>query len=118
MTQLPASAVPVNVGRFRYVMLSVVERPAVSPGLDVPPSTIMSGVVGVAVAVSMVTASAVEALLTFPAASVTFVVSEWMPSARVDEVIDQVPVVFVGGAPAAFVPLVVAVPNTVVPSVS
>ena len=41
-----------------------------------------------------------------------------MPSARVDEVIDHVPVVFVGGAPAAFVPLVVAVPNTVVPLVS
>ena len=64
------------------------------------------------------TASAVEALLTFPAASVTLVVSEWMPSARVDEVIDHVPVVFVGGAPAAFVPVVVAVPSTVVPLVS
>jgi hypothetical protein len=108
----------VKVGRFRYVMLSEVDRPAVSPGLDVPPSAIISGVVGVAVAVSMVTASAVDGPLTFPAASVTLVVSEWMPSARVDDVIDHVPVVLVGGAPAVFVPLVVAVPSTVVPFVS
>jgi hypothetical protein len=90
----------------------------VSPGLDEPPSTIKSGAVGVTVDESIVTTSAVEAALTFPAASVTLVVSEWIPWVSVDDVIDHVPVAVVGGAPAAFVPLVVAVPNSVVPSVS
>ena len=66
--------------------------------------------------VSIVTASAVASELRLPAPSRAFALREWMPSASVDDVIVHDPVV--PAAPAVIVPLVVAVPSDVVPSVS
>jgi hypothetical protein len=56
--------------------------------------------------VSMVTASPADAAPTLPAVSVALAVSVWAPCPSVFEVIDQLP------------PVAVAVPSTVVPSVS
>ncbi len=78
--------------------------------LDVPvslpePKAGAPGVPGALV--STVTDSPDETLETLPAASVTLAVMVWLPADRVELVIDQLPV-----------PSAVAVPSTVVPSVS
>jgi hypothetical protein len=102
------------VGVVSLVRLSVVV-PAV-PAPDVSLATARSSALGATVAVSTVTASAVDALLTLPAASRALKVSEWIPSVSAVEVMLNVPVV--PAAPLTMVPVTVAVPRTVVPSVS
>jgi len=110
VTELPASAVPVIVGVLSFVMLSEVDRPALSL------VTTKSRLVGATVAVSIVIDSAVEVELTLPAASVAIAVNEWIPVESVEDVIDHVSVP--PAAPAALVPSVTAVPRIVEPSVS
>src|SRR5579859_3036145 len=60
----------------------------------------------VGAAVSIVTAKPEEATETLPAVSVALAVTVWEPDDSVEDVIDQLP------------PVAVAVPSTVVPSVS
>src|SRR6185436_9033482 len=68
LTVLPASAVPVKVGVVALVLLSTLEEPLSLPAAK-------SGVEGAfGAVVSIVTASAAEAGLTFPAASVAVAV--------------------------------------------
>ena len=101
------------VGVVEFVRSSVVVPVVPVPALSDPVSRSIVGVIDV---VSIVTASAVASELRLPAPSRAFALREWMPSARTDDVIDHVPVV--PAAPAVIVPLVVAVPRAVVPSVS
>lgn len=67
----------------------------------------------------MITVNALEVELTLPAASVAMAVMAWVPSGSVpasDTWMLHVPVVFVGGAPSAFVPVVRPLPISVVPA--
>jgi hypothetical protein len=101
VTTEPDSAVPVKVGVETLVMLSVFEVP-LSEMAD------RSGVLGALGAVESITiAIPAEALLVLPAVSVALLVSVWEPSDRALVVTLQLP------SPSA-----VAVPSTVVPSVS
>ena len=109
VTRLPASPVPVITGVVTLVRSSLVVP--VVPVPDVSLATDRSSV-GVAVVMSTVTDSAVEAPLTLPAASVEVAVSECTPSARVVVVIDQVPVP--PATPLIAVFEAVTVPRTVV----
>ena len=113
MTAAPFSATPVIVGVVSFVRSSAVVPVVPVPALS---DAVSRSIVGVAVDVSTVTASAVDAELRVPAPSSAFAVSEWIPSASVLLVIDHVPVV--PAAPCVIVPLVTAVPSTVVPFVS
>jgi hypothetical protein len=67
VTALPASAVPVKVGVVTLVRLSVLDTP-------LSDATSRFGRAGVAIVVSMTSASAAEATLTLPAVSVALVV--------------------------------------------
>src|SRR6195952_5916394 len=80
-----ASAVPANAGVVTLVMLSVLDAP-------VSDDASRSGAPGATgAAVSMVTASAAEAVLTLPARSVAFALTACTPFANVLLVIDQAP---------------------------
>ena len=101
MTVALASAVPVKVGVVLLVALSV---------LDVPLSVrfVMSTALGAAGAVaSIVTVRLLDATPVLPAVSVALVVRVWLPAVKALLVMDQLPE-----------PSAVAVPNSVVPSVS
>lgn len=84
-TVLFASAVPVKVGVASLVMLSVLELPVSLPADR-------SGVLGaLGAAVSMVTERAEDAAELLPAASVAVAVILWLPAAKVEAVILQLP---------------------------
>ena len=102
MTVAPASTpLPVRVGVVTLVMLSVL----LLPESDALARSAALGAAGAEV--SMVTVSAAEAVLAFPAASVALVVKVWAPALSVLVVMLQLPK-----------PSAVVVPSTVVPSVS
>ena len=98
VTVAPASPVPANVGVTMLVLLSVLEAPVSLAG-------VRSGFETNGGVVSIVTTSAAEIALTFPAASVARAVMVCVPLASVLAVIDQLP------APSA-----AAVPNVWPPS--
>src|SRR3978361_616703 len=85
VTVAVASAVLVNAGVVTVVMLSVLDAP-------VSNDASRSGVPGATgAAVSMVTASAAEAVLTLPARSVALATIAWTPFVNALPVIDQAP---------------------------
>jgi hypothetical protein len=100
VTALPASVVPVKIGVVSFVILSVLEVPVSEPA-------VISGAAGADGAdISIVMLSSADAVLMLPAASVAFTVTVWTPAVSADAVMFQLP------------PPAVAVPSTVVPSVS
>jgi len=100
VTVQPGSAVPVIVGVVVFVVLSVV--------LLAREPLAKSGVLGAFGAmVSTDTSIPADAAPVLPAASMALTVRVWLPSLKVEEVMLQLPE-----------PSAVAVPRTVVPSVS
>ena len=99
VTVMPACAVPLNVGVVTLVMLSVLDAPLSEAAIRSGADGALGGVV------SIVIDNAVDARLTFPAASVAFTVMLCTPCARVELVIVQLPEPFAVALPIWVVPL-------------